>query len=492
MKLLVVSKYRSEGSTLALTILTIALVAVAVASVLRLVCTRSAMMARSQSWNECMPVLEAGIEEALSHGTRNLGNLASAGWTLANGQYTKSATLGQGGYSVRMREIDTIRFEIVSTGKMPAPGREDYVTRSVRITTTIESVFFGGMVLKTFLDLKGNNVYSDSYDSRDPNKSTNGFYDQAKRRDKGGLATIQGLIDSLSVGNTEIYGTVWTSPDGTVAMKANGSVGSLNWHAGGNVGIEPGYWKNDLNFDLPDVVLPQTTWMSPRSATKNDNKALTETSVQTWTEPSDAKNKKNDGKTTVTYTDPVSGFQTNVTTQISTDTKNNTVTTTVTTQTSYTRTYEQVVENGDFTVSQLDKRTLVQGDVRLYVTDRINITGSDFIELAPGATLTIYMGGQVANLGTILHQPNLPPTSFQYYGLPSHTSLEIKGAPDWSGVVYAPSASLKIAGQGAIYGSLVANDATLSGNASIHYDEALEKLYPSPPRGMLIQSWDEL
>ena len=52
---------------------------------------------RSQSWNSAMPVVEAGIEEALAHlnstGLGN-GNLATQGWTQSGDwqQYTRAET----------------------------------------------------------------------------------------------------------------------------------------------------------------------------------------------------------------------------------------------------------------------------------------------------------------------------------------------------------------------------------------------------------------
>src|ERR1043165_806236 len=41
---------------------------------------------RSQLWNECIPVAEAGVEESLMNLNRNgLTNLTAAGWTATNG-----------------------------------------------------------------------------------------------------------------------------------------------------------------------------------------------------------------------------------------------------------------------------------------------------------------------------------------------------------------------------------------------------------------------
>src|SRR5262249_7147258 len=83
-----------------------------------------------------------------------------------------------------------------------------------------------------------------------------GLYDSTKRRARGDVAVNSSLLNSLSVGNANIYGSVATGPKGSVAVGANGVVGDLAWHAGGNIGIEPGMDRNDMNVDFQDVQPP--------------------------------------------------------------------------------------------------------------------------------------------------------------------------------------------------------------------------------------------
>ena len=65
------------------------------------------------------------------------------------------------------------------------------------------------------IDLTNQNIVIDSYDSRDPAKSTNGLYDVAKRQQNGDIATDGQLIDA---GNAHIYGDVATNA-GVVAAR---------------------------------------------------------------------------------------------------------------------------------------------------------------------------------------------------------------------------------------------------------------------------------
>ena len=53
--------------------------------------------------------------------------------------------------------------------------------------------------------------------------------------------TNLGLINSLNVGNANIYGHVATGPHGTVAVGTQGAVGDSSWQTGGNTGIKPGW-----------------------------------------------------------------------------------------------------------------------------------------------------------------------------------------------------------------------------------------------------------
>lgn len=132
------------------------------------------------------------------------------------------------------------------------------ISRSVRVTAVKESVFLKGMVAKGQIDLSGNNVKTDSFDSSDAAFSNNGQYDPAKSKDNGDVATNSGLVNSLSVGNANIWGRVSTGPGGTVSTGPNGAVGSRNWQLSGRKGIEPGYARDDMNIEFPDVMVPFT------------------------------------------------------------------------------------------------------------------------------------------------------------------------------------------------------------------------------------------
>jgi len=67
------------------------------------------------------------------------------------------------------------------------------------------------------IDMNNLNIVVDSYDSRNPAKSTNAWYDSTKRQDHGDIATDGTLIDT---GNAHIYGSASTN-GGSVLNSAN-------------------------------------------------------------------------------------------------------------------------------------------------------------------------------------------------------------------------------------------------------------------------------
>jgi hypothetical protein len=118
------------------------------------------------------------------------------------------------------------------------------------------------MAAKHTIDLKGNNVKTDSFDSENPMLSNNGLYDPSRVGDNGDVASNETIINSVNVGNANIFGHVATGPGGTVAWGSNGGVGSHDWQ-NGNDGLQPGWVTDDSNFTMPDTSLPYTSGLSP-------------------------------------------------------------------------------------------------------------------------------------------------------------------------------------------------------------------------------------
>jgi hypothetical protein len=117
----------------------------------------------------------------------------------------------------RLRKL-SLRFDRFSDGILTSPElATPRVSRRIEAIVRPVSAFDQAIVSNGALDLNDLNIIIDSYDSRDPNKSTNGLYDVAKRQQRGNIATNGNLINA---GNAHVYGDVATN-SGTVTGVAN-------------------------------------------------------------------------------------------------------------------------------------------------------------------------------------------------------------------------------------------------------------------------------
>ena len=206
------------------------------------------MVARSQAWNSALPLAEAGVEEAMAQlnpgAPHPIVDRSANGWgSPVSGSYgPMSRTMDTGSYSV-LYTTDPQPI-IYSTGYVAIASLKSTIARGVRVTTTNIPLFMVGMATKLNIDLKGNNVTANSFDSMNPSLSTNGQYDPTKTSTNGDIASVAGLVN---VGNADIYGSLLLGSTATDSINNNGFV--------------TGGVTNDFNVDFPDVILPQTTWL---------------------------------------------------------------------------------------------------------------------------------------------------------------------------------------------------------------------------------------
>ncbi|MHB8522613.1 MAG: DUF7305 domain-containing protein [Limisphaerales bacterium] len=439
MKILRRFRGNEQGNTIAVSLVVAGVVGYTMASYLTLVRNQNLSAARSQSWNVCIPVLEAGIEEALTHlYYAGMTNLGSDGWVLSGTNYIKQRDLG-GGFSYVARISTNTPPAVSATGYAPVPLQNTNIARTVVCTTKQNGLFSKGMVAKGQINLSGNNIKTDSFDSMDPNYSTQGLYDPAKAKDNGDVATDSGLVDSLSVGNANIAGHVSTGPGGSVSVGANGAVGSKAWQQAGNHGVEAGWSSDDMNVSFPDVPAPFV-----------------------------------DG-----YSIPASGSVGG---------------------TNYT--YVLNNGNYELTSLSLSgqNKVIITGNAVLYVTGNISMAGNASIAIATNASLALYVGtantdtpvsASLGGNGIINNGGNA--NQFYYYGLPSNNTLALSGNAAFTGAIYAPAAAFTLGGGGNntydFVGGSVTATATLNGHYNFHYDENLGRT--GPVRGFIVTHWGE-
>jgi len=421
-----------HGSVLLISLMVSGIIAFILVSYLNMAGNQNSATYRSQAWNSAIPVLEAGIEEALAHIHHNGPSSAADGWTLQNNVYSKTRTIGDDYYTLGISNV--IPPVIYAQGFVNIPSTDQYVARMVRVETRRDGMFTKAIVAQSQIDINGKNVQTDSFDSSDPNFCTNGQYDPSKTKDNGGVATNSGLISSINIGNATIRGGVSTGPGGSVDIGPNGAIGSQAWHDGGNTGIQPGWSIDDMNVVFADVEPPFSGG----------------------------------------YFTPVGGSVGG---------------------TSYT----YILSNGNYQLNSMSmsghEKTLVNGNAVLYVDGNVSLSGNAYIEIAPGASLHLYVGGSSTALGGngVINETGLA-ANFMYYGLPSNTSVSMSGNAGFAGVIYAPAANFTLNGGGNntydFVGASVTGTATINGHFNFHYDEALGNI--GPTRGYLVTSWNEL
>jgi hypothetical protein len=336
---------------------------------------------------------------------------------------------------------------IVSTGVAPSPLSEralgvtsssiltavadqrNFVRRSVRVPCRRDALFAKGMVAKGIIDLLGNNVSADSFDSEDVRFNTGGRYDPVKNKDNGDIATNSGVENSLDVGNADVMGKVATGHGGSVEIGANGTVGDKLWVSSGRTGIQPGRSSSDMNVSFPDAEAPFTGGTIPGSAT-------------------------------------VDGTN-----------------------------YDYVMGNGDFVLNDVNGQILVNGHARLYVRDSIDLTGQEYIKIAPNSSLEVFMAGATTVLmGNGVVNETGTAINFKYWGLPTNTQIDYGGNAAFVGVIYAPQAQFNLGGGGNntydFVGASITDTVRMNGHFNFHYDEALARI--GPDRGYVPTSWNEI
>ena len=442
------------GKILLVTLFVAAAIGLVLMSVLSLVKSQNQVVARSQAWNQCIPVLEAGVEEALAHlNNKKEPSLAMNGWTQKGEVYSLYRVVGPDSFCLVNLIMTNTRVPIIvctgyvrlaaivaSVQRDPllaaagvSVGGNPYISRTVRVIAAKQAIFTKAMVARDKIDMNGNNIATDSYDGSNPLYSTpNGTYDPLKARDHGDVATSSGLQNAISVGNANIKGRLRTGPGGTASVGANGSVGDMAWVNAGTRGLKKGWFADDMNvyFEPP-----------PRPSTTGSLGMPSGGSV---------------GATNYAY----------------------------------------LLNSGLYVMSSLDigkgGKLGVIGNARLIVDGPISISGG--LDVLPGASLTVWAAGPDINIGGSGVNNTRRSTNFILYGLSTVTSVELPNNGDFNGALYCPTASLQLNGGGSadinFCGACVMGTIKMNGHYKFHYDEALGAW--GPPDKFVIISWVEL
>ncbi|MFM1768491.1 MAG: hypothetical protein RJA22_1020 [Verrucomicrobiota bacterium] len=568
-----------RGNVMLLTVVAMGLISFLLVAYLRLVQGQNSTVMRSQAWNGAMPVIEAGIEDALTHiNTHGSTNLACDGWVynslnrtysmtryVGNSFYVATITNYVPGSSNTVPFIDSKAYVVMPTllagaasGPLLAqantpPQTLSYLGRGVRVSTGRDRIFAKGMVARDSIDLNGNTLRVDSFDSGNPALSTNGLYTSKRFGDNGDIAVNGSILNqgTLSLGNAKIYGRVATGPGGLIQVGANGRAGSTAWHDAGQGGIQPGWSSSDMNVSFPPVPVPYPGGFTPAgghvtnllASTVVTNAGTSATTIEypanaigsvrtnypvrsatyptnspgpiTWarvTNTTPATTRASLGypapgtfvglirSNNVTTGKPadrgwyysydfITGYTTNWTHPTFTWTSPGGLQTNHTVSTTY---YDYVLRGGDYRLTTLIGSVYVEENSRLYVDATLRLTG---LTIKPGKRLDLYCNATEAQVGgqTQVNSDGRS-TSFYFWGTTNLASLQLNGNAGLTGAFYAPNAAVSLNGGGQssadFSGALVARSVTMNGHFNFHYDEALGRI--GPDRGWHVTRWTEL
>jgi hypothetical protein len=539
MKTKLTGKAKRLASALLTALVIVTILSLFVMYYLSLIEQQSLLSARSQVWDMAISVAEAGVEDGLQQLNNAYPDMNTDGWTYDGSTcYWKSNTLPDGNrYDSFIYITNAPNPVIISRGYLTAPSAipltgtlmfaqvgvnptPSTITRSVQVTCSKKTPWTAAMIAKKNINLNGNNISTDSFDSSNPLESVNGQYSPSYYRGShGDIATDLGVIDSIGAGNAKIYGHAHTgpgSPSNALQIGPNGYVGP---YPQSGTGVQAGWWLPDANFTFPDITYPNTAlFLTATGGVLVTSSQLTNTVTVTQpTYPSPAP------PGVVTNTTFVNGITVNPATSLAPGTyygvtrydlkgvdyfeyylitgysyPSNYTTTVIA-----TNTYDAILWGTSslswtnyYVANSLSGQTIVMGDnVVLVLPNGLTMSAGDTFTVAPAANVTVYSGGTSNAIGGngVVNQAGYA-ANFLLFCAPSVTTFALNGNGTFIGVIVAPKVDVSLNGGGAtptdFVGALMANSVTLNGHFNLHYDEALGG-NKSMGR-FLITSWNEV
>jgi hypothetical protein len=457
-------KTKEQGSILVWTVLTLLILSVLGAEVLRAVSARYQLGIQSAKWQESLIAAESGVDLAVVEMRKSLypaPNGAWSGWdnTPGNGVISHGlTTVPTQGLAATPMTIEVAvdapaqlidpsngwqYYRIRTLGSVPLPGsprvafnKQDNRLRKLSLLTTrtvdnlfasepsgphaarrIETIvkplssFSMAVLAVSTLDLNNHNIVIDSYDSRDPAKSTNGLYDVTKRQQNGNIAT-DGTV--LEAGGAYVYGSVSTN---------NGTASGIQHVTG----------EQRTDFYQDPIPIGAPTWSSINPTP--------------WTVT---------GTTTISAS-PTKGSASSRY-LLSAITLNNKILT--------------ISGNADESPSYIE----------IHVTGDIDVTGSGQIILGDGVQATIYFDRNLRIAGNGILNPSNQPSDLLLYGVQPAADQNFVATLGGNGTItaalYAPGHAVTVDGGGTdghVFGSVVGKTVNMNGVTNLHYDEALSE-----------------
>lgn len=429
------NKRSERGSVLAMALIFAVLCGVVLGSYMTLISSDNKSISRSQSWNCALAYAEAGVDEALAQINASPTDFSANSWGGSGGTYGPvTRSMNNGYYSVSI--VGGPVPSIYATGFVNVAATSgQVVSRRVKVTARQLGLFPVAFAAVNYIQMNGNGPASDSYNSHDPNLSSNGLYDPNKTSTNGNVAIQTG---SINIGNHTIVGNLYVGPTANSSVSPSQVTGQI-------------FYDYDVQF--PTVTLPTPT----------------------------------NGYWTAAV--PVS-----TTTYVTNVTKKGVINITPTTVLEYhfTTSGDYQITDGSYPI-EVDANVSVRLNVTASSFAPPSLQIHDNGDINQSGTAYVYFNGptSVSIAGNTAIDASLRPENLWYYGLSSLQNITYSGNSTFVGVVYAPDADLKLNGGGnnnGFIGSSITESITMNGHYDFHYDEYLSTL---GSRGFIPESWQE-
>ncbi len=302
------------------------------------------------------------------------------------------------------------------------------IYKQIEIKLTPASLFEAGLTARDKIDFSGS-VAIDSYNSSD------GPYTTFPMRDKVTVGSVSSAPDAVKIAGTKVYGYVGS---GGSPLTINDPVTVA---AIGGTGVDPNRISTSFTATFEDPV-----------AQAKSPTAITELDVS--------------GPGTVKIGDITPPIET----------------------VQYYLTDDDISMGG---TSILE----VVGPVEIVMIDKgVSVSGGAKIVIMDGGSLKIYTDKNINISGNGLVNETAVASNLIFYGtnpVAGDQTIDIGGTAALASLIYAPNANATFSGSMEMFGAVVANNITLSGNPYFHYDEALNDFFGGS-EGLKMSSWREM